>query len=173
MFPFQQMAQVGTDWTIPEQFPPVWRIFTSLNVTKSDFVSEWQASFLVCFTSKENIKKKKRLCACWTFTIQSTQSLAYIYIYMCVHTCKHARGSDRAESCEVTGRCQSLLCIIATTHHPPSPWDSLLSGLVPTAEPQWGVLLREPWQHGGQTSSAEMCPKYNISSQIGAMILFI
>lgn len=40
---------------------------------------------------------------------------------MCVHTCNHARVSDRTDSCEVTGRCQSLLCVIATTHHPPPP----------------------------------------------------
>lgn len=50
---------------------------------------------------------------------------------MCVHTCKHARVSDRKESCEVTGRCQSLLCVIATTHHPPSPETASSQGWYP------------------------------------------
>lgn len=56
------------------------------------------------------------------------------------------------QQCEVASKFQSFFWV--TTNNSPSPtpppwlpWTSLFSGLVPTAEPQRGILLREPWQH--------------------------
>lgn len=95
---------------------------------------------------------------------------------MCVHTCKHAPVSDRTESREVTGRCQSLLCVIVTTHHPPSPETACPQGWYPQRNRSgascWGNHDKMGVKHLFLAYHTAVCVPFTMSSSVSACYIF-